>query len=74
MKYLVIEIQKYENGSMSTPAYAYDDEMSAWSKYHSVLASAAVSALPVHSAVLMNETGFCIDHQSFQHPVPEPEE
>lgn len=75
MKYLVIEIQKFENGSMSTPAYAYDNINSAEAKYHSILASAAVSSLPVHSAVLMNEAGYQIRAQSYTHGVePEPEE
>ena len=67
MKYLVIEIQKFEDDKMSTPTYAYDNLNSAESKYHSILSSAAISALPIHSAVLMNETGFCIDHKSFSH-------
>lgn len=74
MKYLVIEIQKYDSGAMSTPTYAYDNQNSAEAKYHSILASAAVSALPVHSAVLMNEAGFVIKNQSYSHiPEPEPE-
>lgn len=75
MKYLVIEIQKFDGGSMSTPSYAYDNQNSAEAKYHSILATAAVSALPVHSAVLLNETGFVIDHKSYNHEVePTPEE
>ncbi|MBQ6396976.1 MAG: hypothetical protein IJI06_02385 [Oscillospiraceae bacterium] len=74
MKYLVIEIQKFEDGKMSTPAYAFDNINSAEAKYHAILSAAAVSALPVHSAVLLNETGFCIKSQSYDHtPEPEPE-
>lgn len=76
MKYLVVEIQKFDTGAMSTPSWAYDNENSAWAKYHSVLSAAAVSALPTHSAVIMNETGFCIEHKSYNHEEPEltPEE
>ncbi len=74
MKYLVVEIQKYDTGAMSTPVYAYDDINAAEAKYHAILASAAVSELPVHSAVLLNETGYHIKHESFDHtPAPEPE-
>lgn len=74
MKYLVIEIQKFDNGAMSTPSYAYDNINSAESKYHAILSGAAVSALPVHSAVLMNETGYLIHSQSYNHePESEPE-
>lgn len=70
MKYIVIEIQKFDTGAVSTPAWAYDNENSAWSKYHAVLSAAAVSQLPVHSAVIMNETGFCIESKSFEHAQP----
>lgn len=72
MKYLVIEIQKFDTGAVSTPTYAYDNINAAEAKYHAILSSAAVSALPVHSAVLMNETGYLIRSQSYEH-VPEPE-
>ena len=73
MKYLVTEIQKFDTGAMSTPAYAYDDINAAQSKYHAILSGAAVSKLPVHSAVLMNETGYCIAHECFTYVEPEPE-
>lgn len=67
MKYLVMEIQKFENEAMSTPTFAYDTLNAAEAKYHSILAVAAVSKLPVHSAVLFNETGYCIEHKSYVH-------
>lgn len=73
MKYLVIEIQKFDNGAVSTPTWAFDELNSAWAKYHAVLSGAALSQLPVHSAVIMNETGFCIEHKSYEHPQPEPD-
>lgn len=78
MKYLVMEIQKFENETMSTPTFSYGTLNAAEAKYHSILASAAVSKLPVHSAALFNETGYCIEHKSYNHsepkPEPEPEE
>lgn len=73
MKYLVVEIQKTENGAVGNLVYAYDSLNAAQSKYHSVLAAAAISKLPCHSAVLMNETGVCISHECFTHVEPEPE-
>lgn len=73
-KYLVIEIQKFANGSMSTPAYAYDNLNSAEAKYYSILAAAAVSSLPVHSCILMSEEGFPLRHECYKHePVAENE-
>lgn len=67
MKYLVMEIQKWDTGAVQTPTYAYDNINSAEAKYHSILATAAVSSLPVHSCVLLNESGFCIKSQSYNH-------
>lgn len=67
MKYLVMEIQKFNTGAFSTPVYAYDSINSALAKYHSILASAATSSLPLHAAVVMDETGNSIAHEAFVH-------
>lgn len=67
LKYLVTEIQTFENGSISTPSYAYDNRNSAESKYHAILSSAAVSALPCHAAVLTTNEGQILDHASYRH-------
>ena len=67
MKYLVLEIQTFEGGTVSTPAYAYDDVNAAWAKYYSILASAAVSKLPLHTAVLMDNHGVVLDGRFFEH-------
>ncbi len=73
-KILVTEIQKFADGNMSTPSYAYDNENSADAKYYSILAGAAVSALPVHAAIMYSEEGFPLKHQCYKHEVqPEPE-
>lgn len=67
MKYLVIEIQKFPEGAMSTPAYAYDSVYEAEAKYHQILSSAAKSALPCHSCVMLNEEGQYIKSECFKH-------
>ena len=78
MKYLVIEIQKFDTGAIANFAWAYDNINSAEAKYHALLSVAAVSSLYVHTVILVNETGFMIKHESYDHtpaPVPpEPEE
>ena len=74
MKYLVIEIQVSDSGAVGNFVWSYDDVNQAYSKYHSVLASAAVSNVSIHSAVIMNETGYCIKNESFDHRQPEPPE
>lgn len=73
MKYLVTEIQTFDTGAVSTPSYAYDNRASAEAKFYSILASAAVSALPRHAAILFTDEGYPIMHQSYTHePDPEP--
>ncbi len=64
MKYTVIEMQ---NGVVGGNVWTYDDEKQAESKYHAVLSVAAVSSVPVHSAVLLNETGYLVRSQSYKH-------
>lgn len=70
-KIIVTEIQKFENGQMSTPSYAFDDRNAAEAKYHTILASAAVSALPVHSCIMFTEEGLTLRSECFKHEANE---
>lgn len=67
MKYLVIEIQKSTTGEVANIVTSHNTLNEAESKYHTILASAAISSVPVHSAVILNETGFCVKNQSYTH-------
>lgn len=67
-KYIVMEIQKFADGSIATPPIAtYDSFFDAASRYHSILAVAAVSEVPVHSAVILNDVGQEIRYDTFNH-------
>ena len=79
MKFLVTEIQKFENGTVSTLTNDYDDRNQAESKFYSILAAAAVSELPLHAATMYNEEGVPIMNNHYYHipessPEPEPNE
>lgn len=66
MKYIVIEIQKAADGTVSIPPVAtYDSFFEAISRYHTILAAAAISAVPVHTAVILNEVGQVIAMDSY---------
>ena len=54
MKYIVIELQKMDNGTVGNIVTAYDSQIEAESKYHQILAAAAISNLPTHSAIIIN--------------------
>ena len=67
--YIVFEIQTNADQSIGTLVTTYTDQLQAESAYHQVLASAAVSALPKHSCVLMTEEGFQLMSHCYQHEV-----
>lgn len=73
MKYLVIEIQKFDTGAISTPTYAYDERNAAEAKFHAILASAAQSALPLHACTMLTEDGRLVRNEYYRHE-PEQEE
>lgn len=55
MKYVVIEIQKTAQGQIANLVTSYDTKLEAESHYHTILASAALSDLPAHGAVIIDE-------------------
>ena len=65
--YIVIEIQKNADGIMSDITTSFNTLPEAYNKYYSVLAFAAISELPVHSAALMSEEGFVVESKCFKH-------
>lgn len=67
MAFIVVELQKNTDGSFGNIVKPFETQMEAESNYHAVLASAAISAIPVHSAVLLSEEGFPLMHQCYKH-------
>ena len=67
MKYIVLEIQKSAQGTVSTLATTYDDKPHADAGYYSLLAVCALSALPKHGALLMNENGIVLKYEMFEY-------
>jgi len=79
-QYYIFEIQQYTNGEFGHIVhFAYDEDatkarLKAESKYHEVLAAAAVSELPQHSATLLTSDGRAIMDQCYRHAVAVPDE
>lgn len=73
-QYYIIEIQKHANGEYGHLVHwAYDENadrarMKAESKYHEVLAAAAISELPQHAAALLASDGTELMRQCYVHP------
>lgn len=54
--YIVIEIQTWDTSAWIVNQYASKAE--AESRFHNILAAAAVSEVPAHSALMIDEKGF----------------
>ena len=64
--YLVIEIQKHGE-DLADIVTSHATLNAAESRYHTVLAAAAVSNVPVHAAALISEEGFPMRHECYRH-------
>ena len=67
MAFITIELQKNADGSFGNIVKPFETQNEAESNYHAIMASAAISAIPVHSAVLLSEEGFTIMHGCYKH-------
>lgn len=78
-QYYIMEIQQYANGEYGHIVhFAYDADaakarLKAESKYHEVLAAAAISELQSHAATLLTADGRVIMNQCYKHALPTPE-
>ena len=67
--YIVIELQQMNESQIANIVNAYTSKETAERQYHTVLAAAAVSSLPCHSAVMLNEQGDVLKHEFYKHGV-----
>lgn len=68
MVYIIIEIQKSNNGTVAiAPPASYTDQRLAEQAYHTALSYAAVSQVDVHSVVMLDDTGARIKGETYYH-------
>ena len=65
--YIVIELQSNTDGVVSNLVTSHNTLAEAESKFHSILASAAINEVPVHSAIIVSEEGFPVAHKCYKH-------
>lgn len=65
--YIILELQTNPNGSVGSLISQYEDKNAAESAYHQVLAAAAVSTLPIHSAFMLTNEGYTIKSETYTH-------
>lgn len=70
--YIVMEIQTNANGEVGTLINQYESRNQAESKFHTILASASVGNLPVHTAVIMTNEGVTLRAECYKNGENEP--
>lgn len=65
--YLVIEIQTSDAGVVSNIVQSYSSRAEAESRYYTIMASACISSIAIHSVVLMTNEGFTIMSNCYKH-------
>lgn len=68
--YIVLELQTNADGTVGTLVNNYTSRNDAEARYHTILAAAAVSSVPVHAAAMMSEEGFPLMNQAYRHNTP----
>lgn len=69
MKFIVFEIQTHADGTVGTLVNTADTYNEAKSIYHTKLAAAAISTVPIHAVVILNSDGVVSDQESYRHEV-----
>ena len=67
--FIVIELQTINDSQVANIVNAYTEQKVAEQKYHTILAAAAVSSLPCHAAVMLDEKGRMIKSEFYTHEV-----
>ena len=67
--FIVIELQTINDSQVANIVNVYTDQKVAEQKYHTILAAAAVSSLPCHAAVMLDEKGRIIKSEYYTHDV-----
>lgn len=71
MKYIVTEIQKFDNGAIAVvPPVVYDTREEADSKFYTILAAAALSGLPKHGVIITTENCKLIISKCYNREAP----
>ena len=73
MNYIVMEIQKDKNDQIATIVTTHADIQDARAKYHTILAAAAKSGLPLHGALILEENGAQVARECYE-VAPDPNE
>ena len=63
--FIVIELQTNADGSVGNIVTNYEDRNVAESKFHQIMAAAAISDVTVHSALMVDEAGMVLKQDRY---------
>lgn len=69
MKYLVVEVQTSAEGAVGTIPFSFNTKDEADAKYHTLLAVASVSNVPIHCVYMLSNDGHFLNSESHFHNV-----
>ena len=69
MTYIVMEMQTSNGATAIVPPVSFTDRNQAESRFHSILASAAISAIEEHAVVMITDDGRVVRNEVYRHPV-----
>lgn len=72
--YVAVELVTKQDRTFTVSTYKKDTRDDAEKAYHSILAVAATSANPIHSAVILNPEGKLLRTECYKHDIPAPNE
>lgn len=65
--FILQEMQTSGTQTVLTPTRTYSDRNEAESAFHSALSAAAISSVPVHAVVLLDEYGGTVRSEFYEH-------
>lgn len=71
--FIVMELQTNADGQLGNIITTYTDQAEAESKYYQILSYAAVSDIPIHTAMIITSEGLTLKSDCYQHVIPENE-
>ena len=72
--FIVLELQTNTEGQLGNIITTYTDQAEAESKYYQILSYAAVSNIPIHTALIITSEGLTLKSDCYQHRTLENEE
>ena len=66
-KFITIELQTLADGQVALLSWTFESIPEAESKYYTLLSVAALSSVPIHTVMIVDQFGTCLASKSYTH-------